>query len=205
MKSFFSVYIFFVVFMIEGCSTPIYDIEKSAMSGSYPTSIIVNLPLKNVRYGVLESLKYEYQIDHPVALEQYGYRGALFSFEVSNDENVVCREVFSTQENQDDICINMFQDYWYSKSYVVNGKAPLATGRIHVHFSSVSNTSTKISIGILGHKVVNGLECCGPHGRYSRLTEVRSTGAEEYAFVKHFADYFNVEVESELKSGLREL
>ena len=180
----------FFSILINGCATQ-YDIETNSSKEKYSDTLSFNTPLKEVRAGVLNSLAIKYQIERPIELR----------FDTSNilavetkDNSSFCNEIFDIPDNQHDICLNKFGWYWYSENYVVNGEAAKTTGRFHIHFEEISETRTKVIVNILGLKVINGLECCGSHGRYARLTSVAPTGEEEYAILKHIGSYFNVTI-----------
>ncbi|WP_028580837.1 hypothetical protein [Desulfogranum japonicum] len=180
-------YAIFFIGTISNCSTPLYEIESIVSDKHYEKSLVLDLPFEEVRQGCLEALSLDYQLKHKLGLERWGT--STWSVEVMEDQ-LFCKDIFQKENTNYDVCFNKFSEYWYSKSYMVNGNPSLATGKFHIHFEKLENNATELSVNIVNHRVVNGLECCGPHGRYVRLTPVDSTGADEYQVLKYLADYF---------------
>ena len=84
------------------------------------------------------------------------------------------------------------RSFWDSDFYRVNGRAAQTTGVFTVKFEPTDGNQTLVSVEVDKLEVINGIDCCGPHGRYSRYTRVASTTIEEYAILFYLGEQFGV-------------
>jgi hypothetical protein len=84
------------------------------------------------------------------------------------------------------------RSFWRSDFYTVNGEPAETTGVFTVEFKATENNKTLVSVKVEKLEVINGIECCGPHGRYSRYTNVEATTIEEYAILFYLGEQLGV-------------
>ena len=86
-------------------------------------------------------------------------------------------------------------NFWQSDFYLVQGKPAKTTGKFKLTLNETSQSHTKVTAEVFDLEVINGVECCGPHGRYSRYTSVASTTIEEYALLYFIGEQLGLKMQ----------
>ncbi|KAF7780533.1 hypothetical protein PMAN_a1578 [Pseudoalteromonas marina] len=89
---------------------------------------------------------------------------------------------------------NISSNFWKSDFYLVNGEKAKTTGKFQIILTQTGVQSTNVKVRVTQLRVINGIECCGPHGRYSRYTDVAPTTIEEYAFLYFIGEQLGVKM-----------
>ncbi|MBF7074589.1 hypothetical protein ISG33_14380 [Glaciecola sp. MH2013] len=85
-------------------------------------------------------------------------------------------------------------NFWKSDFYIVNGEKAKTRGKFQIFLTQTGVQSTNVKVKVTLLQVINGVECCGPHGRYSRYTDVAPTTIEEYAFLFFIGEQLGVKM-----------
>ena len=89
---------------------------------------------------------------------------------------------------------NIGSYFWKSDFYIVNGKKAKTRGKFQIILTQTGVQSTNVKVKVTQLQVINGVECCGPHGRYARYTDVAPTTIEEYAFLYFIGEQLGVKM-----------
>lgn len=86
------------------------------------------------------------------------------------------------------------RSFWRSDYYRVNGDAAQTTGVFRIVFTPTENNQTHVAVIVEKLEVINGTQCCGPHGQYSRYTQVAATTIEEYAILVYIGEQLGIQM-----------
>jgi len=89
---------------------------------------------------------------------------------------------------------NISTNFWKSDIYVVDGEKAQTTGKFQILLTQNDKGLTNVTVKVTRLQVINGVECCGPHGRYSRYTDVAPTTIEEYAFLYFIGEQLGIKM-----------
>ena len=151
--------------------------------------IELNSKLKSI-FSVRNQVKNKIPVG---AGDAYGVH-AVDTIETANSH--IHKAILNSPENQLDIILNNMGNLWKSDYYSVKNERAQTMGSFHIHLELINKSKSLVSVNVIALKVINGVECCGPHGRYSRYTEVEPTTVEEYAILKYIGVALGIEMPS---------
>jgi len=109
-----------------------------------------------------------------------------FIAETSKD-TIFSKEYFSKPNTKDDIFLATLGEVWLSKYYFSKDHPLQFVSNYIIKLEKVNDSMTKIRVIADQPMVINGTDCCGPHGQYARFTPVSGTSIEEYTLLEFIA------------------
>lgn len=161
--------------------TSIYEIKVASLERVNETSFIYPIAFKEISKKADILFSYEAQKNNKIRLSGSVNTALLYS------------KVKHSSEDKFEIKLgDVARSFWRSDFYKVNGMPAQTTGIFTVKVEETEDDQTLISVEVDKLEVINGTECCGPHGRYSRYTNVAATTIEEYAILFYLGEQLGV-------------
>jgi len=110
----------------------------------------------------------------------------VFKAETSKDI-LFSKEYFSMPNTKNDIFLGTLGQLWFSMYYFSKDHPLEFISNYIVKLDKANDSMTKVIVEAYHPQVVNGMDCCGPHGPYSRYTPVAPTSIEEYTLLEFIA------------------
>jgi len=161
--------------------TSIYEIKVSSFEGVNETNFIYPIAFEELLNKADILFSYKAQKNNEIRLSGSGNPAVLYS-----KVNHLSESGFEIQLG------DISRSFWRSDFYIVNGRPAQTTGVFTVKFEPTTDGQTQVSVKVEKLEVINGTECCGPHGRYSRYTNVASTTIEEYAILYYLGEQLGI-------------
>lgn len=159
-------------------------IEKRPLAQMNPTSYVFARPLADLRRDILTAFG---DFDQRLAFSNaVSVSSFLISVDTPEDVPPPARHLFADPANANDLFI-------HSWATPINPPSPVYYSRgtpleyfadFHIHFESVDDKNTRVTVNAFTPRVVNGSECCGPHGKVAIFQEVEPTSIEEYRLLE---------------------
>jgi hypothetical protein len=159
-------------------------LEKRMPARPNPTSFVYNKPLDVLRGDVIKSLE---DIDPGRRFNaDFSTTTIAFFVETKDEDSVFSRDIFSDPANSSDLFVHSYGTPINPPEpvYYANGKPLEYFADFHIHFEAVDAASTRVTVRAHRPRVVNGSECCGPHGSVAIYQDVEPTTVEEYRFLQ---------------------
>ena len=161
--------------------TSLYDIKRATFNNENETSFVYPIAFSTFLQKSDALFSYKAQQNNTIM-----FSGAL-------NTAMLSAKVTQSSENRLEIQLgDVSRSFWRSDFYHVNGMPAQTTGVFTVTFEPTNTHQTRVSVKVDKLEVINGAECCGPHGRYSRYTAVAATTIEEYAILFYLGKQFGV-------------
>jgi len=183
--------------IVVGCNNS-KEITTKELETKNPTEYVFNIEIDSLKYSVVNIFN-----EH-LSTSSTMYGSSLFFNKTDDIKHQVFfvaelkedasfgKKYFNNKETQNNIYLHSFGNYWYSPIYYTDNKKLECRTPFIIELKEVNQNMTLMSIKPEKLVVLNGTECCGPHGFYSKEFEVEPTTVEEYTLILFIAEQLGV-------------
>ncbi len=166
--------------------------ETRTLPERNPTAYQFQIPLEELRAGVIAGLTYDKQLDRPIFGRTESDGLALLSVREAGNTTYV--KVLQLPGNERDLYLTASHEpLWESPVYRGPHDGLPFLAAFHVHFAAISPTRTSVSVTALDTEVLNGQMTGMPgHGRANRYIRVEPTSIEEYVVLRYMGSILGV-------------
>jgi hypothetical protein len=200
--------LYFVGWVFSSCTGPI---EKRELISENPTEYIFKVPKDSLKSLIIASFN-DYKWMHSEFYESsifydegpgYGKMQISFAAETSADKGFGTI-YFNGYKTSNDIFLYPMGGHWLSSIYHSRGKSLKFSASYVIKFTEIDSMQTKMAISPHEPYVINGTECCGPHGSYAKTFPVQGTTVEEYSLILFIAEQLGVKTLNPLNLKTKE-
>jgi hypothetical protein len=169
--------------LFVSCGESPGKVEKRAFEPN-PTSYIFAKPIADLRKDILATLD-NFEVMRPFYASFAPEGGYYFSARTKADGSAASNGVLDDPAAANDIYLQAYGAViGPSPVYSVRGKPLPYTSEFHLHFESVDEKNTRVTVIPHNPRVANGSKCCSPHGLYTIYQDVEPTTIEEYRILQ---------------------
>ena len=183
MKKFTTVLLLFVG-LTASCGESPGRIEKRPLAQMNPTSYVFERPLADLRKDALvafEDFNQQRAFNNDVSVSSL-----MIGADTTETDPYLGAELFADPANANDVFIDLngFPIIPPIPVYYSRGQPLEYFVDFHIHFEQVDAKNTRVTVNAIRPRVVNGSECCSPHGVVAIYQDVEPTSIEEYRLLE---------------------
>ncbi len=172
----------FVILCLAACTSN-YTIRSQSSPVKNQTEFVFPYSAEDLAEKLAHIFSISNQIENQIPLSRSPRSGVFTAKAIKLDTKTYQFDFDNTGVN-----------FWRSDFYSVNGENAKTTGEFKLVLEQIGEQSTKVKVIATLLQVINGVECCGPHGRYARYTNVAPTTIEEYAFLYFIGEQLGIQM-----------
>jgi hypothetical protein len=190
-----------ILFMVIlfGCGESPHPVLIKKLIQLNPTNYIFKLPVDKLRDTIIKLFDLDHQMDDTVLKSVFIDHilkndpfPIIFSPEQAKNASFGY-DYFKKPGTDNDIFLCQMGSCWYSPIYFYKNGAFLFSSSFAIKFKTLSPKETLIKVIDVDPGILNGTICCGPHGNYANIQNVKPTTVEEYTLILYIAEKLGIE------------